>query len=484
MNRFYIVIASIFILLVEMPISAQHYSLDQKGVETGLLIEHYDKGLLLLNGGSYFSITKTDINGVTRWKKYIGGPNVSIYAFSICTTSDGGVLVAAKSNLESQDLLATFIKLNACGELEWCKVFDVTNGFQTYSVDMVECPDKSFKGIISFFHSFANSRTLLISLDNLGNNPKINYVSNNGVFNQAIGLQIVGFHNDNLTLMFDPHQMTWRVWGEIDSQANLLWSAGLPGFVSDTEDDDNERIYISGEILGIGYSLAALSKDGDFYYVKKLWDNSFPGPIELFGPDLLLVENSLAYSLNPKSWIGIVDTSGVLLSNYLVDTTQASNPQLLVTTNDEIIYMNRPLLSVGIKKYKYIGPPDYLSPAQPDLSIRTYDSLCSETIQTDTIFLEGEVIVDLKEQNSTNPKTKLAIWPVPAGDWVHIGFVEGFKINDILLIYNEIGILMETVACHPGVNEMELNISRFAKGAYFVVLKREDNIICTGKITH
>lgn len=468
-----------------MPISAQHYSFEEKGVETGLLIEHYDKGLLLLSGGNYFSVSKTDINGVLLWKKYIGGPNITIYPFSICTTTDGGILLAAKSNIGNSGLLATFIKLNACAELEWCKVFDITNNFPNYYVDMVECPDKKFIGIVSFLQSYANSRTLMITLDSVGNNPQIDYVYNEGnVFKEAIGLQIVGLHNSNILLSFNPYAVNFGVWGELDSEANLIWNASLPGFNSDTDDDDNERIYISGEIWGIGRGVAALNKAGDFDFVKKLWDNNYPGSIEVLKPNILIVENGNNDNSHPKNWIGVADTAGVLLTNYLADTTQASNSQLLVTTTNEILYMNRPLLSSGIKKYKYIGPPEYLAPAQPDLSYHTYDSLCIETIHNDTIFLEGEIIVNLREQNISETNAKLALWPVPARDYVHIGHHEEFKLNDKLLIYNEIGALMEAIACPSGVKEMVVNISRYVKGAYIVVLKRDGNIISSGKLFH
>lgn len=214
MNRYFLLISSILFVFFEMPISAQHYSFEDKGVETGLLIEHYDKGLLLLTGGNYFSVSKTDANGVLLWKKYMGGPNITIYPFSICTTSDGGILLAAKSNIGNSDLLATFIKLNACAELEWCKVFDVANNFPTYCVDIIECPDKKFRGIVSYRHSYSNTRSLMITLDSAGNNPQIDYVYQGGkVFSNAKSLQIVGLHNSNLIVSFDANEITFRVWG-------------------------------------------------------------------------------------------------------------------------------------------------------------------------------------------------------------------------------------------------------------------------------
>lgn len=261
----------------------------------------------------------------------------------------------------------------------------------------------------------------------------------------------------------------------------MLWDAYLPGFFSDTDDDENERTYISGEIWGTGYGLAALNKTGDFDFVNKLWDNNFPGSIQILNSNILIIENGNNSYFNPKNWLGVANTDGILLSNYLVDTTQVSNSQLLVTSSNEILYMNHPLLSSGIKKYKYIGPPDYLAPAPPDLTFHNYDSLCTDNITNDTIFLDGEVIVDLKEQESTESNLKLIIWPVPAIDYLHIEFAEGFKLNDKILIYNEVGVLINVIVCPAGANTMQFYISDFIKGTYFVVLQRKNNLICKGK---
>lgn len=120
------------------------YGIEGLTARSASVFEHYDAGIII---GGYVSdweagvlnpwIIKTDINGDTLWTKLISSTEtLSIKNVSEC--DDGGILLCGiiRINSKSEPFAA---KLNACGEKEWCTVF------QTYFVlpwaqDIVETP--------------------------------------------------------------------------------------------------------------------------------------------------------------------------------------------------------------------------------------------------------------------------------------------------------------------------------------------------------
>lgn len=95
------------------------------------LIETYDKGYIVLNTIRPDGITeiwtwivKTDINGEVLWEKIIGdGVHNSGFHF-ISETDDGGCVLGGGTLLmDNQYGDPFFMKLNACGEKEWCRIF-------------------------------------------------------------------------------------------------------------------------------------------------------------------------------------------------------------------------------------------------------------------------------------------------------------------------------------------------------------------------
>ncbi|MFU8844587.1 MAG: T9SS type A sorting domain-containing protein [Bacteroidales bacterium] len=94
------------------------------------LLETYDKGYIVLNTIRPDGITeiwtwlvKTDINGEVLWEKTIGNGTHTTGFHFITATDDGGCVLGGATYL--LDYLADpfFMKLNACGEKEWCRIF-------------------------------------------------------------------------------------------------------------------------------------------------------------------------------------------------------------------------------------------------------------------------------------------------------------------------------------------------------------------------
>ncbi len=98
--------------------------------------ESYDKGYLIC--GNIYNIgtnttqsswlIKTDINGDTLWEKIITNEQQFLRSLTIEQAKDGGLLLAGLSVIEENQSLPYIMKLNACGEKEWCKLFANVEG--------------------------------------------------------------------------------------------------------------------------------------------------------------------------------------------------------------------------------------------------------------------------------------------------------------------------------------------------------------------
>ena len=91
------------------------------------IIETYDNGYVLLGSYPGFSwLIKTDINGNLLWDKIIdNAPNPVGTTQAIESSSDGGILAAGIALSGLSNKYCPFVmKLSACGEKEWCKIFE------------------------------------------------------------------------------------------------------------------------------------------------------------------------------------------------------------------------------------------------------------------------------------------------------------------------------------------------------------------------
>lgn len=92
------------------------------------LANAYDKGILLLGwfGGSWPTrcwLTKTDVNGEVLWEKTLGdGQNINVMIHFV-QNSEGDIFLTSLCNQFDLSGDPMVVKLNACGEKQWCRVF-------------------------------------------------------------------------------------------------------------------------------------------------------------------------------------------------------------------------------------------------------------------------------------------------------------------------------------------------------------------------
>ena len=68
-------------------------------------------------------LIKTDVNGEILWEKKIGDGNRAIVFWNIYQCQDGGFILPGAIALDDEEDDAIVMKLNACGEKEWCRIF-------------------------------------------------------------------------------------------------------------------------------------------------------------------------------------------------------------------------------------------------------------------------------------------------------------------------------------------------------------------------
>ena len=91
------------------------------------IMETYDQGYLICGG--YFNdestwawLIKTNINGDTLWEKILECDGYN-YLNAVHQAMDGGILACGAIKYNKSDEMPYVIKLDACGEKEWCKSY-------------------------------------------------------------------------------------------------------------------------------------------------------------------------------------------------------------------------------------------------------------------------------------------------------------------------------------------------------------------------
>lgn len=107
-----------------------HTYLDGENPFGESLVEYYDKGYLLAgrfgpNYPTYCWLIKTDINGNELWRKVIGDKSKYIVITDdIDINNFGEIFLVGSTNYYNEDDYDPLVmKLNSCGEKEWCRVF-------------------------------------------------------------------------------------------------------------------------------------------------------------------------------------------------------------------------------------------------------------------------------------------------------------------------------------------------------------------------
>lgn len=485
------------------------------------LNETYDGGYFILGAYHFLPdtrgwIIKTDINGNLLYEITLGkGSGISQmnYPNYIEPTNDGGFIICGSHDRWTLNDIG-ISKHNACGDLEWCKVFR-TDGQPDWGVEIRQLNDGGYVMLTQGYQAITNNPKIhLFRLNPLGealwiepyatttNNPYIGY-------NQPYDLIITpdeDFFISGLCYWCEDTAGTGGVYNEcrLKAMALLADRSRQEEWVSAFQYEDT-----------LAYSMAGWS-------TQKGSGNFYVGAIErstMAYPPMLLVLDSLGnyihdsmvqfpmfgnkwvegFMVNPSftsdgrlfaniliadstnfypGWFGLheLDSLGGWHNSFLHST--AHSPMGMMITYDGKILSGAVVgseLNQDIILMKFNTNLEYDSIYTAP---RKYDYLCPEPIVSKTIDLSDCDIVVNVEDIPTREEyyariSLIPITPAPNPGRENIRFLlenTEHHRNIRIVCYDMFGRQLAELPVNSGINETSLSISNWPKGLYMAVV--------------
>jgi hypothetical protein len=490
-----------------------HIYYDNISAYPNSLIESYDKGYvyagLIYQGDipKYGLIFKTDINGEMRWDKKIGQYGDVTGVLDIKQALDGGYILIGSTQKLDPYYDPFVMKLNACGEKEWCKILNLP-GNMDFGALVVQLPNGNYIALLADFSYNPSERIWLMCFSESSDTlwKKVYAQTEPDIVNEE-GYDLLVTSDSNILITGegafpDPDTTLYRqrpLLIKTDFDGNEKWT--LPwgytqyfmGHGVMSVEDNKGNIYTAGRHIrnkpnsGDSPVLLKTSKDGIEQFYSNVYDSTELGlatTISWLGDSTLAVGAGWRFSEGTIiEGIAKIDTSGNI--QLVKDIIEAEN-----TFQGSITTFDKKLLIMGgffmghnwdIYAYKFNQDLEYDTIyTQPFV----YDSLCEHPIVSDTIPLDC-VIVGLEEPKKEE-MPRLSITPNPASDQIRVLLPEAvtsqsqnavfnvttWKYNykgDIPLeIYDIYGQRWHTEVIPDGVKETEISVRTLSPGLYVV----------------
>ena len=454
----------------------------------------YDGGYVLcgdVSEGTYAGlgfVIKTDVNGETLWSKFFGNDKYNVGFNDVKKTNDNGYLLSGWTDKRlADDWDPLFLKLNTCGEIEWCTILnsELGEGWD-YGVDAVELDDGNFIGQLKYYgNQIQTIRISLVKMDEGGNPLWVKHLAQNDstIFNEE-GYELMLTSDSGLLITGDLPANQYFI--KTDLLANELWTlkwiteGGSHGISLNSVEDKYGNYYSTGNLNNANHPrrgpviLKTDYNGNQLYHSFILGDTVMrggSGPFQIYNDSLLIMGGGYSLVNYPVGEghisVFVTDTLGNLKNaRNLIDYFDGPNA-LVITNDDKIVAMGTFYEGGKIKTYLW-----KLNMQLEDDSINNntiiYDSLCYHYILSDTLDINCGVFVNTNKLPSpveyNNP---IKIWPNPATDKINIK-IENNKKGE-LIIYSSQGI----IKYRKIINEKSIIapvISNWKAGIYFVKL--------------
>jgi len=477
------------------------------------LIETYDGGYLIGghikgNNGTdidYGLLIKTDINGEVLWEKKIGGlpgPGKAAGSF-VKQTSDGGLIVVGTSYLYDAWGDAFILKLNACGEKEWSKIF--YNEYSSeYGVGIEIMDNGSFLAMIKYWgNDLGNDRIWLFNIDQDGETiwQKV-YAKWTLGTNAEEGRHLIKNHQNEFLITGDYYQYNpgedtnarydRPMYIKIDSngseQWHLLWGENeyFYGFTGYSVFNQAGHIFSVGQNSCVeppGYqgALFKIDENGKQVFTKNIPDSTYRGlstTVSLLQDSVLFIGTCYAdWEDNPHTTVYKTDTTGnILVEKELLQEFNTFNSSIISFDNKYVVtgsfYLNH---SWDIYLWKFNRDLEYDSIYT---QLRVYDSLCPYQIKSDTIDLDTTTVnlQELYEQMH-----QIQVYPNPAKSKITINLGDLANGTDLKL-YNSNGQMLRQITVINNKKKYEFDLISLPAGIYLVVLENNGLIVDKKKV--
>ena len=479
------------------------------------LMKHYDGGYLLAgrfgpNYPSYNWLIKTDVNGEILWKKVFGMENSTlVLSADVGYNSYGDIFLVGNVFENGNDINPLILKLNSCGEKQWCRVF-VDDGIN-YVSNLVITP---VGGIVVALNQMGTvpfvDDVCLAQFDSDGNmqwkhcyNSLDTSLFNASAFNLTTspdgGFLISGYcgYEDP-----NPPHSWWDkpYYIKTDSLGNFEWETVVHKEISDKGGDawstvlspNNKYFYssishyyypslgdapallkmdMSGNVVGI-YDLAQPDEYGKMIEAKFITDSTLMasalwGNVLVGGPKAVIIDT-----------LGnIIRQTGLLQNEWLAATEVTFDGKLLYFTN---INDNNGNFDAYLFKLNQQLESDTLY-----TQLFNYDSLCLYPIAWDTIVQDNcGLIVGMEEvyASDNNKENELHIYPNPASSTFklqsNVAVIKGATVE----IYNLYGQVIKTVIVPNGQTEIKIDVKSWDKGLYLIRMLIKGRFVANGMV--
>jgi hypothetical protein len=474
------------------------------------LIESYDKGYLICGSidknAELFKfgwLIKTDINGNVLWDKKFGDFNFENFFIDFDKTDDDGLILCGATAQVDNWRDPLFIKLDPCGEIEWCKIY--LSAQMNHATGVIHLPDGQFLGMLEYYGGDAQHiRISLVKMDAEGEPVWIKHLAqDDSTISNEEGINLDMMPDSNYLVSGSGHNLGIKPYFiKTDTSAeelwNLKWPVGAGGFAGRSAFSSDGMIYNASSIQFPGIPkvpyLLKFSTDGDVIDQYPLLGAD---TVERGGAQSLLIMNDstvyigLTWTDNlmyDPAYCDIIktDTMGeIILQRRLID--DAYPPTTIIKSFDDKI------LAIG---YFHVDSnwDIYLWKMNQNLEDDTlytqpitYDSLCPYEIQSDTLPLDCGLFVNIDELPTQEQyESTIKISPNPARDWVVLTLPDVVAAGKVeVLVYDVFG--REAGKQGSGgtlpVNRMVvLDVSGYAAGMYVVVVTDRNGRRYTGKM--
>ncbi|MCK9401278.1 MAG: T9SS type A sorting domain-containing protein [Bacteroidales bacterium] len=487
----------------------QQYHDDLTG--PGIFIDvSYDHGYLLTgwvvpNFPHYTWLTKTDENGMILWDKFLGSINGSTVVDQFKQSSSGNIYLCGGTINEGM-VDPLIIKLNECGEKEWCRLI-LTTSDNDFFRSIVITPDGGCAALIfGAFLPLYNNRTGILKFSPDGELLWQQYYQSpdQGVDNEDLSNLILtpdhGFLMTGYCGYPDPvnPSIAWLhpYYVKVDSLGNFEWEIvlhketgclggkALSSLMNPTQKYYYSCIshyYHSDTLYAKRPSLVKIDLLGNVIGVYDLvhedydWGTLFSAVF--FNDSLLAGGANWSYNEDgPRSRAIIFDTLGNIKDSLtLLNTGWLS--KTAITHDGKLLFYNTIEENGDFDTYLFKLTQDL----EQDTFYTTpfiYDSLCPYQIASDTIVPDDcGVIVGVEDDDKTiglyDGKTGgLEVWPNPCREMLN---VECLMLNEgkdySICIYDIFGRKVLEIKVPDRQNEVQINVEGYPTGIYLAVLK-------------
>lgn len=489
------------------------------------IYEMYDKGYLICYNFQHtqssfeeIGLLKTDINGNKLFDKHIGNSSsYSIHNGDINITVDGGVIVSGQIFSEDSSGDPFILKLDACYNSEWCKIYHTPNLYDwAGSVQYVPW-DSTFVFIVfNHYYDLSDKRISLFKVDGSGNLIWSNtYCTNNSYRNETpMGVCISEydstfllyghvFLNDTVNFYSEPY------WSKIDNNGDFLWerfimpdTSYIGGLACDQPlFHDNGNLSVPAISAYDPYTrLFNLDKDGNYLGRNIFYKADTVNNIDITCSNQMSSGNFIFGVQNICDNTGfytvqVTDSSGNLINErvppydaYVYDIIGTSDDKILLSCQHDYDLQDFMII-------KYNSQLQYDSIYSQQL---IYDSLCQGSITSGNIDFSCDVITKIADRISQG-KENLTISPNPCEDYFIIHLPEttllkeshnGQEVTRLLKndahnlklnIYDSNGKLIYNKSWPEGLKEQVINTTSWKHGIYFIRIIGGSEVVSTGK---